>query len=350
MPKSVVGLDIGRRSVRAVEIENPERPRPLVVRAHEVALPEGAVANGDVREVQTVASAVRKLWTEGSFKSKNVVLGVGNQRVIARDLSMPKLASLQQIREALPFQVQDMLPVPVTEALLDFYPISESVGEQGPVVNGILIAAIKESVLANVKAVQLAGLNPLNVDIIPFALVRANVRGPMATATVVLIDIGASTTNVIVTENAVPQFVRMIPMGGDTITRALMNRLEMRPETAEAFKASRGLGLVPPTSELEHTGGEVIRATAHEILNSIRNTLQYYVTLRPTQPLQAIALSGGGSHLPGLAQTLSESMRLQVVAPSALSTVDLSKSVQAMSPEQLEPMTVALGLAMGQAA
>lgn len=350
MAKSVVGLDIGHRSVRAVEVENADKPRPLVVRTHEVPLPDGAVIAGDVREVQTVASAVRKLWAEGSFKSKDVVLGVGNQRVIARDLTMPKLGTLQQIREALPFQVQEMLPVPVAEALLDFYPISESQSDQGPVVNGILVAAIKESVLANVKAVQNAGLTPLNVDIIPFALTRALVRGPMATATVVLIDIGAATTNLVVTADGVPQFVRMIPAGGEDVTRALMTRLDMSDDQAEAFKAIRGVGLTPATTEVEHTGGEVIRNATHELLSSIRNTLQYYATLRPTQPLQAIALTGGGSHLPGLAQTLGESMRLQVIAPSALSTVDVSKQVQRSGPERLENMTVALGLALGTAA
>ncbi|MFT4123815.1 MAG: type IV pilus assembly protein PilM [Microbacteriaceae bacterium] len=345
----MVGLDIGQRSVRAVEVENVDRPRPVVVRAHEVPLPDGAVESGDVREVQTVASALRKLWTEGGFRSKDVVLGVGNQRVIARDLTMPRLGSLQQIREALPFQVQEMLPVPVAEALLDFYPITESQSEQGPVVHGILIAAIKEAVLANVTAAQHAGLTPVNVDIIPFALVRALVRGPLASANVVVIDIGATTTNLVVTNDGVPQFVRMVPVGGDTVTRVLMSRMDVSAEQAEGFKASRGLGLVAPTNEFEQLGGEVIRSVAHELVTSIRNTLQYYTALRQTAPIQGIVLAGGGAQLPGFAQALGEALRLQVVVASPVATIELARSVQ-RGGRNFDPMTVALGLALGQAA
>jgi type IV pilus assembly protein PilM len=350
MPKSVVGLDIGRTSVRAVEVEDAERRKPLVVRTHEVTLPEGAVVNGDVREVETVSSALRKLWSDGGFSSKNVVLGIGNQRVIARDLAVPKLPTLQQIREALPFQVQEMLPVPVSEALLDFYPISETDGENGTMVNGILVAAIKDAVMTNIKAVRQAGLTPVNVDLIPFALVRALVHGSIASTTVMLIDIGVSTTTVVVTDNGVPQFVRMIPAGGDDLTRALVSGLAISPEQAESLKASRGLSLAPATSELEHNGGEVIRATVFELLASIRNTLQYYVALRPSHPLQAIALTGDSAHLPGLAEAMGEVLRLPVVAASPSSTVELGKNVQRMSPDEFEPMTIALGLALGSAA
>lgn len=349
MAKSVVGLDLGRRAVRAVEIENPGRARPVIVRSHEVPLPEGAVTMGDVREVNTVASAVRRLWSEGGFKTKDVVLGIGNQRVITRDLVMPKLPTLQHIREALPFQVQDMLPVPVGEALLDYYPISESSTDRGQV-NGILIAAIKESVLANVRAVQSAGLTPVNVDLVPFALVRANVRGPLAQATVVMIDVGATTTNVVVTSQGVPQFVRMIPGGGDDITRAVMNRLEIAPNDAESFKAARGLNPAPPSSELERAGAEAILSSTHELLNSLRNTLQYYASSRPGLPPQVIALSGGGARMPGFAQALGESMRLQVMAPSIAENFELGRAVQKLDRAQLDGMTVAMGLATGVAA
>jgi type IV pilus assembly protein PilM len=350
MPRSVIGVDIGRRSIRAVELENADKARPAVTRIHEVALPDGAVNAGEVLEVQTVATAVRKLWSEGSFTSKNVVLGVGNQRVIARDLTVPKLASLQQVREALPFQVQDMLPVPVGDAILDFYPISESQGETGPVINGLLIAAIKEAVLANVNAVQGAGLRALTVDLIPFALTRALVRGSLAEATVVLVDVGANTTQVVVSSRGVPQFIRMIPAGGDDITRALMARLEMPVEVAEQFKAARGLSSAAPTSELEQVGSEVIRGVTHELLNGIRNTLHFYATLQQTEPFQAIILTGGGAQLPGLAQVLGEAMQLQVVSPDVSSAFELSKSVQRLGSGVFSRMTVALGLAVGVAA
>jgi len=344
-----VGLDIGRDNVRAVEVENPDKGKPTIVRFHEVSVPEGAVRSGEVREINTVAGVIKHLWATGGFTSNNVVLGMGNQRVLARELTVPKM-SLQQIRESLPFQVQEMLPVPVSEALLDFYPISEGNAESGPVVNGLLIAAIKESVLANVNAVRGAGLRPVQVDLIPFALSRVLLRGSPARGTVALIDVGASTTNVVIATNGVPQFVRMIPVGGEDITRALVNRLQVSTAQAEQIKRARGLSTAPVTSEAEQAAAEVIHQTAGELLNSLRNTMNYFINTHQSEPIQALVLSGGGAQLPGFVQAIGEVMRIPITTADPFGTMALAKAAAQNQNATRGTMTVALGLALGSAA
>lgn len=349
MASRIVGLDIGRDTVRAVEVENADKARPTAVRFAEVPLPADSVRSGEVREVNTVAAAIKRLWSQGGFKTRNVVLGMGNQRVLARDLTVPRMG-LKEIRESLPFQVQDMLPVPVNEALLDFYPISESVGEHGPVVNGLLIAAIKESVMANVNAVRQAGLTPVHVDLIPFALSRVLVRGPLARGTVALIDIGASTTNVVIATAGVPQFVRMIPAGGEDLTRALMNSLELSPQQAEGLKRQRGLAPATGASEQERRAADVIRESTHELLNSLRNTINYFANTRPNEPIQGIVISGGGSRLGGLVQALGELTRTAVIPADPFAAVEISRALRRRGDFDENMMTVPLGLAIGSAA
>ena len=349
MATRIVGLDIGRDTVRAVEVENADKARPTITRFHEVPVPEGAVRSGEVREVHTVAAAIRRLWSTGGFTTKNVVIGMGNQRVLARDLTVPK-ATLSQIRESLPFQVQDMLPVPVAEALLDFYPISEAESDHGPVVNGLLIAAIKESVLGNVKAVQQAGLTPVGVDLIPFALNRTLLRGPLGRGMIALVDIGATTTNVVVANGGVPQFVRMIPAGGEDVTKALMNRLEISSEQAEGAKRARGFSNAPVTSEQERAVAEIIHSTTTELLNSLRNTITYFSNSRQNEQIQAIVLTGGGSRLTGLTQVLGELTRIQVIPADPFGSLDVSKTATKNTVGDPRLMSVALGLALGSAA
>jgi len=349
MASRIVGLDIGRDTLRAVEVENPDKQRPVAVRYAETPLPADAVRSGEVREINTVAAAIRRLWAEGGFKTRNVVLGLGNQRVIARDLTVPKM-SLQQIRESLPFQVQDMLPVPVNEALLDFYPISEGQAETGPVVNGLLVAAIKESVMANVNAVRQAGLTPVHVDLIPFALTRVLAKGALGRGTVALVDIGASTTNVVITNGGVPQFVRMIPAGGEDITRALMNVLEISPQQAEGFKRARGLTPAGSLPEQERRAADVARDSAGELLGGLRNTLNYYANSHPHEQLQGIVLSGGGSRLLGLTQALGELTRLPIIPADPFAAVEISKNLRKSIAGNEMAMTVSLGLAVGSAA
>jgi type IV pilus assembly protein PilM len=349
MASTIVGIDIGSTSVRAVEVSGAEKAKPTIVRSHEVQLPEGSVRRGEVLEVNTVASALRKLWSSGGFKSKDVSLGMGGQRVFARDLVVPR-ASLSQIRESLPFLVQDQLPVPVADTILDFYPISEETTDEGPMVSGLLIAAIKESVSSNVAAVMRAGLNPVHVDLIPFALTRALAPVHTNTGLSVLLGVGANTTNVIVAQDGVPQFVRIITSGGDDITRALSTGLQVDLAQAEALKRSLGLGSAA-SSPQARPALDIIYGVVGELLNNVRNTLSYYTNSKKNVVLERIIASGGVTQMPGFTAALTERIGLPVVEAEPLGAQQLARSARSgYSREKQDTMSTAFGLALGTVA
>ncbi|HEV7564862.1 MAG TPA: type IV pilus assembly protein PilM [Microbacteriaceae bacterium] len=349
MASSVVGVDISGTSLRAVELSGASKPQPTLLRFHEVSLPEGAVSRGEVLEAHTVGAALKLLWSEGGFKSKNVVLGIGNQRVLARDLSVPR-ATLKHIRESLPFQVQDMLPVPVADALLDFYPISESEGDSGPVINGLLIAAVKDAVLGNVSAVQDAGLTTVEVDLIPFALSRVLISRAHLPGTVALVDVGSNTTTVVIAVDGVPQFVRIIPAGGDDLTQALKSGLEIGTDEAERLKRTLGLATQVASVE-EHRAVEIVYAVTSELLSSLRNTLSYFSNTRPQEPVRQIVLTGGGTQLIGFAKALTDMTHIPAAEADPFESISVAHSVKADALHQSRiAMTVALGLALGSAA
>ena len=347
MAKRIIGVDIGSTSLRAVELEGVGKSRPVLSRYHEVALPEGSVKRGEVLEVNTVAAAFKKLWNEGGFTGKNVVLGIGGQSVISRDLTVPRMP-LDQIRESLQFQAQDLLPVPVSEAVLDFYPIAEAAGDGPPMVRGLLIAAIKQAVTTNLNAALEAGLNPVQMDLIPFALSRAGGSAGDAGTAVAQIDVGANTTNVVICIDAVPQFVRIIPAGGDDVTRALMRNLEVPQGDAEQLK--RRIGLTGGSAPQDRPALEIIFATTAELMTSIRNTLAYFSAHSPA-PLRTVVLSGGGARLAGFANALGETTRTSVVPAEPVTRVSVAPRLAATTDaDTVERYSVALGLALGSAA
>lgn len=349
MTKSIVGLDLTGTSIRAVEVADPDKARPSVLRIAEVPTPEGAISRGEVIEPNTVAHALKDLWRTGRFRTKRVVLGMGNQRVLARDLTVPRVP-WSQMRETLPFQVQEMLPVPVGDAILDFYPTSESISENGTVVTGLLIAAVKDAVLANVRAVQLAGLVPAGVDLIPFALSRTLVTRRAVGGTVVLVGLGADTTSVVILRDGIPQFVRIIPTGGNDVTRALTGRLEISFSEAEAVKQWFGVGDGAQTAD-DRRAVAVTREAVDELLSSLRNTINYFSNTRPDQTVSGIVLTGGGSRMVGFAEALAGTTGLPVELADVFAGATLARSIdQDDLARHRESVSVAFGLAVGSRA
>lgn len=346
MATSIVGLDIGNGVLRAAEVVDGSKGRPTLLRYHSIAIPTSAAHRGEVLERGTIAASLRQLWSSAGFKSKKVALGMGNHRVLVRDVSVPKMP-LAQIKESLPFQVQDLLPVPVADALLDFFPVSAARADSGEVINGLLIAAVKEPVLANVEAIQEAGLDPVDVDLIPFALVRSllgeNQVGPGTTA---LVHVGATMTIIVVATDGVPQFVRVIQSGSEEINAALTKRLGIDAGQAEQVK--RGLGLSSDVTPEWKPAVETIASVTGDLLDGVRNTLSFFVNTHAGVTVDRVAVSGGGAQLSGFAQALAEATRLPVGVPDVLSTMSVAKTVDAAKLHaEAGGLPVAAGLAIG---
>ena len=366
MATNVVGLDIGSTAVRGAELSPNGKNKPILLRSYEIPLPPGAVVHGEVLQPEIVGLALKRLWSQGGFKSKSVALGTGNQGVIVRDLTVPKM-SLKHIRESLPFQVQTTLQMQLADSILDFYPMSETDGEQGPMISGLLIAAEKKEVLGNIEAVERAGLKPIEVDLIPFALNRLLISRPKVMGTVALIDIGGTTTNIIISNDGVPWFVRIIPTGGDDLTQGLIAGLSIDAPAAEELK--RTLRLANAVIEEDSTSvkckcakcvaddpvaensisTEILHSVSGELLGSLRSTVNYFNNTRPQDPVQKILLTGGGSLLFGISETLAEITHVPVAAADPFSMVSFPHKRKGKKLRAEPSIAVALGLALRSA-
>lgn len=346
-----VGLDIGTTHVRAAEVEHAsgrKGSQPTLLRYGQVPLPLGAVRDGEVAEPDTIASALRQLWQQAKFSTKDVVLGVGNQRVLVRELEMPAMP-MDQIRASLPFQVQDLLPVAIEDALLDYYPTHVSAGANGPAVQGLLVAATKDTVQANTLAAESASLRPVMVDLTGFALSRVQIHGELAGRTVALVDIGARTTTVVIVAHGVPTFIRMLPSGGQDVTDAVTSTLSCSAPEAEHLKREIGVGMQVHEENL--AVAEQVAAVTQTLVESVRNTLVYYAGTHPGAAAELVILSGGGSHLPGLGQYLASASRIRVERGEPLAPFRLARTAPARDalPEVQKECAVSVGLALGVA-
>lgn len=348
MASRVIGVDLGTTQIRAAEVEVSGKPgAPIagsVINYAAVAVPNGAIADGEVIEVQTVASLLKQLWSRGKFSQKQVVLGLGNPRTIVREMEVPALP-MAQLRTSLPFQVAEILPMPTDEALLDFYPTNYRVDDNRELLRGILVGVAKATVSNSILAVETAGLRPLGVDLSAFALHRAQMTPDWAQQVVAFVDIGARVTTVVVAGQGEPRLVRLLPTGGQDATDAVASAMQIPSAEAEQFKRAVGIGTeVPPQQQLAR---DAVTQSTRQLVEGIRNTFVYFSGNNPGQAIQHVVLTGGGALLPGLGQYLASASRLPVSFGSGTARVKVNKRAMAglAGQEFLASMAIGLGLA-----
>jgi type IV pilus assembly protein PilM len=342
----VVGLDIGTSAVRAAQVTSGRGGFSLTGFA-QVPLPSGAVVDGEVRDEAAVAEALTQLWKRARLKSKRVVVGVANQRVVVRQVDLPYLEE-KEFKSALQFQVADHIPMPVEDAELDYQIIEDfetATGER--MMRVLLVAAATDMVNGFVSAISAAKLEPVGVDLTPFAVARA--VSPAARGEVgqqgaeAIIDVGAGVTNILIHVGGEPRFVRILLVGGDDLTGSLASGLGISPEEAEAVKMDLGRGLGTPQAN------QILAGRVDSLVDEIRGSVDYYASQQEVERVSAITITGGASLSAGLVNKLEQTVRVEVRRGAPLSQMNFGKSgLNQAQAVQVEPVAAAaIGLALG---
>lgn len=258
---SPVGLDMGRTSMTAVQLKYRVGGATLLSAAID-ALPEGLIQEGEVRDVEALAFAIREFWKTHKIKGKKVALGLANQKVVVRTLEFPKLDEAE-LRSAIEFQAQDYIPIPIEEAVFDFHVIGAVVDESGvEKLKVLVVAAQKLMVMDFINAIKKARLQVDSIDLQAFAMLRSLApksmlqleEAPGVTA-VALANIASDVTNLVVVVQGEPQFTRIISYGGDNFTRAVQEYRGVTFSEGELLKAQAGL-MSPEERLQEKTAAE----------------------------------------------------------------------------------------------
>jgi type IV pilus assembly protein PilM len=348
MARALLGLDIGTSSVRAAEVSIKTDP-PTLARFASVPLPRGAVTGGEIHDSASVVAALKELTRKGRFSVKNTAIGIANQKVVVRQIDMPAMDEAE-LQGALQYQAQEYIPIPIEDAILDYQVLEEVTSESGDrTFKVLLVAAQRDMINAFISATQQAGLDPAVVDLSPFADMRAlasttPLLGPREGEA--LIDIGAGVTNILVHEQGRPRFVRILPMGGDDITDALVSGLTIDWDEAEGVKARVGVsaegGPVPAEG-----AAKLIEQRASAFVDEVRGSIDYYLTQTSAARITTVIITGGASKLPGLHERLAAGLHLPVEEGQPLTRVRIGKVSQ--TPDELAQMSAIAAVSVGLA-
>lgn len=350
---SVVGLDIEAGSIAALEV----RSNGTVELAASAIGPlaPGAFHEGEVVDPDSLAEGLKSLFSEHKL-SKQVRLGIGNQRVVVRTLRLPAIEDPKEMEAAVRFQAQEQMPMPLDQAVLEYQVVGGVPAEEGaaPQLDVIVIAARRDMVSSFLAPLRRAGLEPVGVDLAAFGMIRALAgaeeiaggevegAGPGHSAAAVLYCNAGDVTNLAVARDRSCLFTRVSHVGLEQISSRLAGARGMSPEQAAEWLAY--VGLERPVEDIEgdpETVAEARRSLEEGVsalVDELRLSLDYYAAQEAAVPVERIVLCGPGSALPGMAERM-EGMGLPIAVSHPAALAGLGEAAAAR-------LTLPFGLAL----
>ncbi len=340
--KKVLGVDIGASAVRLVELSRSGGGYRLERFAIE-KMPVNAMAENDIKDVNAVASTVRRAFLRSGSKVGNSAVAVSSSQVIIKTITMPAGLSDSEMEEQIMVEAAQYIPYPMEEVNLDF-----SVGDMiadGELVEVILVASRSENVDARIAVLEQAGLNASVMDVETFALENAFplVSRQMADSaqvhTVALINIGDATTTMAVLRDGNGIYSREQMFGDIQLTEAIQQHYGLSFEQAEQARQNNEL---PEDFETE-----VLPAFRKAIAQQVSRLLQFFFSASGVSHVDHVFLSGECSTISGVAETVSELVGIPASIASPFSAMAIASGVTRAELEKEEPaMMIACGLAL----
>ena len=232
--KSVVGLDIGSSAVKAVELKASGKGFKVVAFAIE-PVPPDSIVDGAIIDGAAVADAIRRVFENKAFKTKEVAASLSGNAVIVKKINLPVMTEAE-LAESIYWEAEQYIPFDIQDVNLDYQILNAGTGaESAGTMDVLLVAAKKEKIADYTGVISQAGRLPVIVDVDAFALQNAYEvnYGLEPDAVVVLLNAGASAININIITGDQSVFTRDISMGGNSYTEAVQKELNLPFESAE---------------------------------------------------------------------------------------------------------------------
>jgi type IV pilus assembly protein PilM len=342
--KPVVGLDIGSSAVKAVELKQSGKSYKVLAVGVE-PIPPDSIVDGAIIDGAAVADAIKRLFENKAFKSKDVAASLSGNAVIVKKISLPVMTEAE-LSESIYWEAEQYIPFDIQDVNLDYQILDPGTGADSKgTMDVLLVAAKKEKIADYTGVIAQAGKVPVVVDVDAFALQNAFEMnyGSDPQAVVVLLNAGASAININIISGDQSVFTRDISMGGNAYTEAVQKELNLPFESAEALKKGEPVDGVT-FEEVQ----PVLHAMTENVLLEIQKTFDFFKASATSERIDKVLLSGGASLVDGFQKALEDRFGtvIEPFNPFQKISFDPSKLGVADAERVTTATAVAVGLAL----
>lgn len=317
-PSRLVGLKIGASQLAAAEVVNNGAPELIeVVRE---PLEPGLVVAGEIRDPEGLGDAIKRFFELHKLPKNGVRLGVSNNRIGVRIFEIEGVTDPRQLENAIRFRAEEVLPIPLDDAVLDYVVLDEQVRDDGTEWKRILlIVAYREVVDRYLQACRRAGLQVVGIDHEAFALLRsleAPVHRDVSAGGLVAVAIGHDRTTIAVSNGRQCEFARVLDWGGWSLNVAVARALDRAPSEVESVKRQLSFSHVSVVDGLSEAQVEKARDGMQRSLATFARelvaSLQFYQAQPGALGIGEVVLTGGTAHMDGLPEAVGEQLGVPV--------------------------------------
>ena len=338
----VLGIDISSTTIKLIELSRAgERYR---VDGYAVApLPQDAVVEKNIANVDEVAAALRTVVAQAKTKTKLACTAVAGSSVITKVVPMPAGLREDDLEIQLTLEADQYIPYPLDEVAIDFEVQGETASNPDQV-DVLLSACRREAIDAHTEVLELAGLTPKIVDVEGYALERAYdlmraQKGIPENAIVAIADIGATMTTLSVLREGRVVYTREQLFGGKQLTDEIMRRYGL--PLAEAGLAKKQGGLP------EDYQTDVLEPFRDAVAQQVARSLQFFFSSSDFNRVDAVILGGGVAAMEGLPDLVQQRLNTEVFTADPFAGMTTASGVDAVALKaDATAMMIAVGLAL----
>ncbi|MCG3203904.1 MAG: Cell division protein FtsA [Elusimicrobia bacterium] len=347
--KETLGIDLGSTSLKIVQISN----RKLVRWAYkELNIKDAGPETQAQDRMAALTELLKSFMSEEKGAPKVGSISVSGNSVIVRYVKLTK-STRSELEKTIQFEAEPYIPFAIPEVNMGFHILGDVVEDGQPKMETVLVAAKKELVDQRLSVLNSAGVRPIVVDVDAFALESAYAlsQGPQANQeTVLLVNIGANVTTMIIMENGSSKVVRDVFIAGNSINKSLQRIFDCSFEESEKLKRKGQILVTPDEKEATLAQDDqdslqisnTIVTVMKDLVAEIQRSLDFFLSQNPERQVNRIILCGGACAITGLDRYFSHELKVNV----ELFDPFMGLSGQNLPDPQLRPaFAVAVGLA-----
>lgn len=303
LSQPTAGIDISASGIKVACLE--ERFHGLELSAYgEETLPPGAIVGGEIIDHKAVVAALTAIAKKHGVTTANITLPEARSYLFEADVSGK---GRKEWHTAVEQYLDEYVPLPPAEVIFDVAPVV-AVGATTHLAGVGVARRVVDLALA---VFEEAGIQVRSIEGETFGVPRALLPHGN-TETVLIVDIGRTTTKLDVVAHRIPLFATTLEVGGQALTAAVQKYFGVTEDEAKKVKAEQGLVAVDGKEEYLTD----MLATVSVIREEIAKRFEYWqsraVVGTAHEPITRVVLVGGNATLRGLPEYLEASLKIQV--------------------------------------